>query len=158
MAFALAGSRNICEVHGNAYSFICRACGRLFFRERRDWDSFINRLKFAVGKRITKLILDFAGKCPDCKKRLESAIVLFGQPLPEKELERSHDMIKEAKALLCVGTSGVVYPVAAFPYEAKERGAVVININLAATPLDQISDYALRADAGDCLQKISLHL
>ncbi len=153
-----AGSLNVCELHGNAYAFTCRHCDYVMKKSRGEWEKFIDRLKFAVGKRIIKMILDFAGVCSRCHNRRESAIVLFGQPLPEKEVVKGYKLLTSAKTLICVGTGSVVFPAAAFPQKAKEHGATIVNINPAPTPLDEISDFVCREKAVAALEKISLHL
>jgi NAD-dependent deacetylase len=57
--------------------------------------------------------------------------------------------------VLVIGTSAVVYPAASIPITAKERGAIVIEINMEPTPLtDQISDYLIRGSAGEIVPAI----
>jgi NAD-dependent deacetylase len=57
--------------------------------------------------------------------------------------------------VLSIGTSAVVYPAASIPITAKERGAIVIEINMEPTPLtDQISDYLISGSAGEIIPSI----
>ena len=52
---------------------------------------------------------------------------------------------------LSIGTSSLVYPAAALPYEALENGATLVEINPNETPLTPHSDYSLRGAAGQVL-------
>jgi NAD-dependent deacetylase len=62
---------------------------------------------------------------------------------------------KSCSVVLVIGTSAVVYPAASIPVTAKERGAIVIEINMEPTPLtDQISDYLIRGSAGEIIPAI----
>jgi NAD-dependent deacetylase len=59
---------------------------------------------------------------------------------------------------LCIGTSGVVYPAASFPLYAKEKGAVVINVNPHDSSVDEIADFCIRSPAVSFFENLSLHL
>jgi NAD-dependent deacetylase len=150
-----AGSSDVCEIHGNAYAFTCRACDYTVKKEKARWFEFLQQLKPAIGRGITKLILDFTGRCPHCRRRLESDIVLFGQPLAKEELVESYHLLQHCRTLICVGTSSVVYPAAAFPYQAKEHGAVIVSVNPEETPLDKISDFTYREEAVSFFSRIT---
>ncbi len=62
---------------------------------------------------------------------------------------------KSCTAVLAIGTSAVVYPAASIPITAKDRGAIVIEINKEPTPMtDQISDYLICGNAGEIIPAI----
>jgi NAD-dependent deacetylase len=62
---------------------------------------------------------------------------------------------ESCSAVIVIGTSAVVYPAASIPITAKERGAIVIEINMEPTPLtDQISDYLISGSAGKIIPAI----
>ncbi len=154
-----AGSGNIAEIHGNAYVFRCSDCLFRVKKAKKDWRDFIDRLKSLSEKRtIRKLILEFAGKCPRCKVSLESGVVFFGQVLPESEINKSFQYLKRADIVLCIGTSGLVYPAASFPLYARERGAFIVNINPHESALDAQADLCFKEKAGQFFEKLSLHL
>jgi NAD-dependent deacetylase len=52
---------------------------------------------------------------------------------------------------LSVGTSSLVYPAAALPYEALENGATLVEINPSETPLTQYATFALQSRASEAL-------
>ena len=154
-----AGSKEVAEVHGNIYSLRCPKCGWYEKKEKDEFIVFVNKLKETSGRReIQKRILEFLGKCSYCKARMGSGVVLFGQSLPEAEIEKSYNLLRQAHTVLCIGTSGVVYPAASFPVYAKEHGAKVVTINPDDTSLDSVSDLIIREKASDFFEKLSLQL
>lgn len=155
-----AGSKKVAEIHGNAYSFICRNCGHKLKKDKKEWSDFLASIKdLNVKGKIIKTTLRFPGKCPACKiRRMESGIVLFGQGLPEGALQASYDFLRHAKILLCVGTNSVVYPAASFPSYAKECGAKIININISDNPLDETADLIYRCKSGDFFKELAIYL
>ncbi|WP_245693425.1 NAD-dependent deacylase [Deferrisoma camini] len=130
----LAGSRRLVEVHGNLWVLRCTRCGR----EGED-----RRVPLPVPPR-----------CPECGGLLRPGVVWFGEPLPAEALTRSTEAVQEADLLLVIGTSAVVQPVASFPLLA--RGAVVVEINPAATPLTPSLDLSVRSAAGALFRRIPL--
>jgi len=80
---------------------------------------------------------------------LKPDVVFFGEPIPWEAQARSFKESKSCGVVLCIGTSAVVYPAASIPITAKEKGAIVIEINREPTPLtDEISDYLICGSAG----------
>jgi NAD-dependent deacetylase len=55
---------------------------------------------------------------------------------------------------LSVGTSTVVYPAAALPFEALRAGATIIEINPGPTPLTDQAHYVLAGAAGLVLPEL----
>ena len=143
-----AGSIEVAELHGNAYKFWCPKCEIVIKKSREDLEKFIKDLKSKQTRReIIGEILNFMGRCPGCRKRMRPSIVFFGQGLPQEELKKGYSYLDKAKTLLCIGTSGVVYPAAYLPYYSRRRGAKIININPESTPLDDIADWVIRETA-----------
>lgn len=71
-------------------------------------------------------------------------IVWFGEYLPEDALEAATTAFREAEVALIVGTSGVVYPAAGLALEAREAGAVVIEVNPEETELTPYLSLSVR--------------
>lgn len=154
-----AGSKNIAEVHGNAYEFNCPECGFLVKKTKNQWQDFIARLKeVKEDEKIKEVMLEFLGNCPKgCGCMMQSSVVLFGQSLPEEEIKKSYGYLDRAKLVLCIGTSGLVYPAASFPPYAKEKGATIATINPENSSLDGICDFIYRKTAVDFFENLSLH-
>ena len=55
---------------------------------------------------------------------------------------------------IVLGSSLVVYPAAQMPVIAKNTGAKLVIINLAATPHDQYADTVINEKAGEALSQI----
>src|SRR5215203_3397026 len=59
-----------------------------------------------------------------------------------------------ADVILSVGTSSLVYPAAALPFEALESGAALLEVNPGETPLTTHADQVLRGPAGEVLPRL----
>jgi len=145
-----AGTNSIAELHGNAYKFFCRYCEKIYTKKKEDIESFIHNLKDILYKSSSKIlrkkIIDFMGKC-QCGRYLLPYIVFFGQNLPQEELKKAYRIIQGCKLLLCIGTSGIVFPAANFPLLAKKNGARIVEINPYSTDLSSFADIVIREKA-----------
>ncbi len=129
-----AGQQCLVELHGNIWRARCTKCGhRVVFREPPR---------------------EIPPRCPRCGALLRPDVVWFGEPLPEQEWRQALQLAREARVLLVIGTSGVVYPAALIPTIAKENGAKIIEINIEKTPITSIADIHIEAPAGKAMQKI----
>ena len=59
----------------------------------------------------------------ECGAWLRPEVVWFGEPLDAVAIETAIARVEEAEVIIVVGTSSVVYPVAALPQIARRRGA-----------------------------------
>jgi NAD-dependent deacetylase len=132
---ARAGSPPPIELHGNLWRVRCiRGCG--FAEEDRPDASPRAKLQCSCGAWLR----------PD--------VVWFGEALDPATLDAAADAAENADVLLVVGTSAVVYPVAALPQLARRRRARVVEINVDDTPLSGDVDAVLRGPAGEMLPAI----
>ncbi len=129
-----AGSRNVIELHGNILRSKCSLEGEIASPRERD-DSVPPR-------------------CPRCGAPLRPDVVWFGESLPPGALEAASDAARGCALFLSVGTSSLVYPAAALPYEATENGATLVEINPNETPLTRHADHYLRGPAGEVLPRL----
>jgi NAD-dependent deacetylase len=128
-----AGSRNVIEFHGTHRTLSCLKCSTTV-----DGTSLKTE--------------DLPPRCSRCSSLLKPDVVFFGEPIPWKAQAISIQESKSCGVVLCIGTSAVVYPAASIPMTAKEKGAIVIEINREATPLtDEISDYLICGSAGEII-------
>ena len=153
-----AGSQNVCELHGNACEAICIRCGFKEKRTKEDIAAFTEGLK-SLRKRweLLKYMMRYIGKCPECNVRLRPNIVFFGEMLPPEELKKAKEVARNCKCFIIVGTSGVVYPAANIPYEAKHSGAFLIEINIVPSYRD-IADIIIESPACKAFEGISKYL
>jgi NAD-dependent deacetylase len=81
-------------------------------------------------------------------------VVWFGEALPPERLRAAPEAARSCDILLSVGTSGLVYPAASLPYEALERGAIVVEVNPERTPLSASADFSPQGRAGEVLPRL----
>lgn len=150
-----AGSRNVIELHGNAFRIRCVSCPKTIILEPDRLKEMIELLKISRGSRI-KLLKIFSRYFPRCHcgSRYRFDIVLFGEMLPERELSWAYKQLDNCDVLLLIGSSLVVYPAAALPLYAKEKGAKLIEINNSPSALSDLCDYKIFGPASEVLVEI----
>ncbi len=127
-----AGSAELVEVHGSIASCSCRACG-----ERTSLEQA--RVRIAGEP-------DGVPRCSACASPLKPDVVLFGELLPERELERARELCEGADLLLCIGSSLEVHPVSGLPLLTRQAGGRIAIITQGPTPLDHLADVRLHGD------------
>jgi NAD-dependent deacetylase len=127
---AAAGSDPI-EVHGSVATASCLACGA----------------RYALSETRRRLDADPEGipRC-DCGAPLKPDVVLFGELLPEAEIQRGYELAARADLLLCVGSSLEVWPVAELPQVTLDAGGAVAIVTIGATPYDHRAAVKLSGD------------
>jgi NAD-dependent deacetylase len=132
----LAGSTRLLEIHGNATLIRCLTCITRFAREAIDFATLPPR-------------------CPHCGGLLKSDTVSFGEPIPPDVLEGCFEEASRADCMLVAGTSATVYPAAQFPFEVRERGGDLIEVNPYPSELTAVSSYTLQGPAGEVLPRLA---
>ena len=127
----LAGSKNVIELHGNANRYFCLSCGKTY-----DMSIVLN------GEGVPKC---------DCGGTIRPDVVLYGEPLAERNITRAMEAIERAELLLVGGTSLVVYPAAGL-VNYLPRGAKLVLLNRDKTPFDDRADLVFREDLSQILQ------
>lgn len=102
---AIAGSKNVYELHGNTQTFRCNYCGH-------------------SASPVEFLQKSHCGHCG--KTALRPNVVLFGEPLPEDIWDKALDKVQDSDVLIVIGTSLEVYPVNKIPRLARGK-TVYIN-------------------------------
>ncbi len=131
-----AGSQNIIEIHGNLQELVCTAC------------SYQESALDLSG-------LDIPPLCPSCGAVLRPKVVLFGEALPEGELDRFIDAFQAGfDIVFTIGTSSI------FPYITQPvvlaacSGIPTVEINPARTQLSDMVDYYLPLGAAEAMTEI----
>ena len=62
--------------------------------------------------------------------------------------------MRNCDLFLTIGTSAVVYPAAALPETAEERGIPVLEVNTEDTPFSRMAACRLRGPAGQILPQL----
>ena len=111
------GSKRVHYMHGRLRAAWCTTCDR-----RDEW----------AGSLVDR------PACPACgRPTLRPDVVWFGE-VPY-DMDAVHEAIFECDLFVAIGTSGLVYPAAAFVHYALGAGAETLELNLAPDP---VSDFA----------------
>ena len=129
-----AGSKVVHELHGNIMKNYCIDC----------YKNYPDEVIFSR---------DDAPKC-ECGGFIRPGVVWFGEMLPEDQWDAAEKASLSADVFFSVGTSGVVYPAASLPHEAKRNGAYIVEINPEPTPISSIADEFLQGKSGEILPQL----
>ncbi|HMR65294.1 MAG TPA: NAD-dependent deacylase [Anaerolineae bacterium] len=129
-----AGSRHVIELHGNITRTKCFEEGELI----DTWPP-----TSAVPPH-----------CPRCGSYLRPDVVWFGEMLPAHAVKAAEQAAQSCDLFLTVGTSALVYPAAALPYTALDRGVPVVEINPNETPFTPFATFVLPGPAGQILPQL----
>ncbi len=105
-----AGSKMVHEFHGTAQFLRCSMCQTAF-----------------EAKTISLTALP--PRCPQCQGILKPDFVFFGEGIPKRVNVLSFYEAQVADVFLVIGTTGEVMPACEIPFQAKQRGVRVIEIN-----------------------------
>jgi len=130
----MAGSRNVLELHGNIQRVRCADC--YIFTETWGDDT------------------ESVPQCSVCGGLLRPDVVWFGEALPRDQLEAAVEAARTCEVFFSIGTSGVVQPAASLAHAARNRGAVVVEINAEPTPLTHKANYAFHGKSGELLPEL----
>lgn len=160
-----AGSRRVVELHGALHAARCLACGA---REPRD-DVQARLLAENPGfdARAAELLPDGDAELPPelvaafrvvgcraCGGDLKPDVVLFGEVVPRAVRDAGQALLREAEALLVVGSSLAVFSGYRFVREARELGLPVAIVNLGPTRGDGDAQVKLDGRAGEVLPRL----
>lgn len=130
-----AGSKNVRQLHGNIFRARCLNCGK------------------KVRNSIDQHVSDDLPRC-ECGGILRPDVVWFGELIPADVWSDSLNFLNGADLVMICGTSGVVWPAAAIPGIACERGISTIEINLEPTAISSIVDVSIIGKAGEILPQL----
>ncbi len=135
-----AGSADVIELHGSSHTVVCLDCEARYPRDEIDR---LNREQCPPA-------------CPRCGGRsLKPTVVLFGESLPARALQRAQSLARAADLVLVVGSSLQVYPAAGIPRLALEHGAQLCIVNAEPTPFDRMATVVIHGKAGEVLPEIA---
>jgi NAD-dependent deacetylase len=130
----MAGSRDMLELHGNIQRVRCSECYLIAETWGDDSES--------------------VPQCEVCGGLLRPDVVWFGESLPREQLEAAVEAARACEVFFSIGTSGVVQPAASLAHAARNRGAVVVEINAERTPLTPKVNYFFEGKSGEILPEL----
>ena len=113
-----AGSRRVQHMHGTLAGALCAACGH----------------RWAAPAQMQP-----GHPCPACAAPAARPDVVWFGEMPY-HMDTIWDLLRAADIFAAIGTSGQVYPAAAFVQDADRAGAHTVEINL--EPSAMVSDFA----------------
>ena len=131
-----AGSRNVIEIHGTVHRLQCMACHH--------------------GRKVH----DYAGlqippECPQCGGIMRPEVVLFGEALPERALERLESVLEQGvDVVVSIGTTSVFPYIAGPVVWAARQGVPTVEINPDDTTVSGVVDHRLRMCAAEALPEL----
>jgi NAD-dependent deacetylase len=121
----------VIELHGSLQRVKCSACGK----PATGWAESAESVPV----------------CASCGGLLRPDVVWFGESLPRAALEAAVEAARNCDIFFSIGTSGLVQPAAALAFAAKNRNALVVEVNAEPTPLTEKTDFSLLGKAGEIL-------
>jgi NAD-dependent deacetylase len=128
----------IVEIHGNGVRATCLDC------------------KSSMALSQAKNIIESTGKAPVCNScggLVKSAVISFGQPIPQEKMLQAQLLAMDCDLFLVLGSSLTVQPAASLPVMAVNNGAKLVIVNNQPTPLESVAHLAVQAPLGRLLKK-----
>lgn len=164
-----AGSRRVIDLHGRAEQVRCMQCGAL--RMRHDLHAelaecnplWLSREAAARPDGDADLEADFSDfQVPGCRRCGQGVwkpdVVFFGDSVPGERVARATAMVDEARALLVVGSSLMVYSGYRFARQAARANKPIACLNLGHTRADALYSLKVEAPVGEALNALVVTL
>lgn len=143
-----AGSRDVVELHGSLDRVVCLSCGALSARRelaRQLEEANAGFAPVAAGINpdgdadlTDEQVGDFrVVPCAVCGGVLKPDVVFFGEAVPPQRVEHCRALVREASALLVLGSSLTVMSGLRFVRQAAEAGKPVLIVNRDVTRGDR---------------------
>ncbi len=160
-----AGSRRITELHGSLASVECLDCSTLIPRATLQQrllagNPLLAHLTAQLAPDGDAALSDYDETdvhVPDCKACggiLKPAVVFFGETVPLARVETCYDALRQADAMLIVGSSLMVYSGFRFVRAASQAGLPIAAINRGKTRADELIGLKLETDCAAALNAL----
>jgi NAD-dependent SIR2 family protein deacetylase len=177
---ARAGNRSLIDLHGSIHDVICLDCG--LRSQRADLQARLAHLNPAYvpdeGPRGDGLLAPGAGtavriapdgdaeiddapltdfRVPDCERcggMLKPDVVFFGESVPRERVDRTRAALRQADALLVLGSSLMVYSGFRFCRDAAALGKPIAVVNLGRTRADDLLSLSLQVSCSDLFERL----
>ncbi|MFE2538748.1 NAD-dependent protein deacetylase [Actinacidiphila glaucinigra] len=164
-----AGSEGVVELHGSLARVVCLSCGDLSPRgelARRLEEANAGFEPVAAGINpdgdadlTDEQVGDFhVVPCTVCGGVLKPDVVFFGESVPPRRVEYCRELVREAAALLVLGSSLTVMSGLRFVRQAAEAGKPVLIVNRDATRGDRHALTRVALPLGSALSAVAERL
>jgi NAD-dependent deacetylase len=147
-----SGSTGVIEVHGNGFRFACLSCSNVDSGDRRKLIVETRTKLTGLSDYSLSSLSTVLPTCNECGTMMRPDVVMFGEMV--KDIPKAFGAAQKSDVMLAIGTSGVVYPAAYLPFEAKEAGARVIVVNPNENPFARICDAYIPMKAGEAMPRV----
>ena len=139
MLHTRAGSETVLEVHGHMRELTCLRC-----------------YDIVPSDEILAEFLE-TGKTPHCSCGgvLKPNVILFGEQLPVRTMNRAKKEVRESDLMLVAGSSLEVAPAGDLPLLAQQTGSRLIIVNYEKTHVDTLADVVIHADVDEVLPRLA---
>jgi NAD-dependent SIR2 family protein deacetylase len=148
----LAGSADAIDLHGRIDLVRCMSCQVRQPREQLQAELLkLNPACAALGAQAAPdgdaelTALDFSSfrvpPCSRCGGMLKPDVVFFGESVPQQRVQTSMRHLKQADAVLVVGSSLMVYSGYRFVQAAASSGKPIVAVNLGSTRADPLLQF-----------------
>lgn len=160
-----AGTRTLVELHGSGSHIRCIDCRALFTRhEVIDWFDKGNagyvesQLEAPVAPDGDAIVTGteslIVPVCPVCTGLLRPEVVYFGETVPKPVFAEAEALVKNAEALLVVGSSLAVNTGIRLVRRAEAKGNPLVVINRGPTAVDDRAHLRIDAGASETLERL----
>jgi NAD-dependent SIR2 family protein deacetylase len=164
-----AGSRRVIDLHGRLATADCLSCGkrvsRVDLQQRLEQSNpaLLGRLATTAPDGDAALAASESGdfvvpECTLCGGILKPTVVFFGESVPKGRVERAFERLEEARALLAIGTSLMVYSGYRFCRAARDQGKPIVAINRGRTRADSELAFKVEGGCGEILSQLTTSL
>jgi len=131
-----AGSQTVLEFHGTTRRFQCVACHRKY-----DYDI---------------ISLDpLPPTCPYCEGLIKPDFVFFSEMIPPDVNDQSFAEAQKSDVIIVIGTTGEIMPACYIPYQGKETGSKIIEVNIDESAYtNKITDIFLQGKATEVMAEL----
>jgi len=133
----------VAELHGSVRTSSCMECGR-------QWP--------------TDTVLEWvdAGQedphCPMCGGLVKTDVVMFGEAMPDAEMQKAWRFLATSDAVLVVGSTVSVWPAAEIVVRAAHLALPIVIINRGPTDADRMAAAKIEKAAGEVLPPLAARL
>ena len=164
-----AGSRQVIDLHGRLDTVTCLDCGDRF--PRAALQESLERLNPEFVALAATVLPDGDAAledaefsqfeippCTRCGGVLKPDVVFFGESVPGIRVDRVFTALREATAVLVVGSSLAVYSAYRFCLAADRAGQAIAAVNLGHTRADDQLSLKIAASCGEVLPALAQRL